>query len=171
MRHAIRIAIIWVIISALVILAIALIPIPSPTGSAEAEGIHQTIYMLFYVGAPIFVFVWVVLVYAIVTFRDRGPASGEVPPLPETNTLVFLWAGVTFLVVLFMAGWGTFTLHEITQPPSASAQGQSQPDAATESTASAGAERTEPKAEGWPICIASLNDPVGIDAAGRCLRS
>lgn len=124
MRHAIRIGIIWVIVSALVIIAIGFIPIPSPTGSAEAVGVHQTMYMLFYVGAPVFVFVWVVLIYGIVTFHARGPEPGNYVPLPETNTLLFLWAGITFVIVLFMAGWGTFTLHEITQPPAVAAAGQ-----------------------------------------------
>lgn len=125
MRHAIRIGIIWVIVSVILILGIAFIPIPSPTGSEEAEGIHQTMYMLFYVGAPIFAFVWVLLIYGLVTFHARGPEPGEYVPLPETNTLLFLWAGITFVIVLFMAGWGTFTLHEITQPPAVAAQGQS----------------------------------------------
>lgn len=123
MRHAIRIGVIWVVVSLLVILAIRLLPIPAPASSQEGEGIHQTIYMLFYVGAPIFVFVWVLLLYGIVTFRARPGETAAPAPLPETNTLLGIWAAFTFLVVLFMAGWGSFTLHEITQVPAVAAEG------------------------------------------------
>lgn len=127
MKHAIRIGIIWVIVSVILIVLIGIVPIPSPTGSIEAMGIHQTIYMLFYLGAPIFAFVWVLLLYGLITYRARGEETEtEQPPMPGSNALIFLWAGISFLVVLFMAGWGTFTLHEITQAPNvAQAQGQS----------------------------------------------
>lgn len=125
MRHAIRIAIIWLIVTILIEIAITLIPIPSPTGSEEGDGIHQTIYMLFYLGAPIFVFVWVVMLYGLITYRSRGDTAGEPVVLPGSNSILFLWAGISFVIVLFMAGWGTFTLHEITQAPSvAQAQGR-----------------------------------------------
>ncbi|HZU14010.1 MAG TPA: cytochrome c oxidase subunit II [Chloroflexota bacterium] len=124
MRHAIRIAIIWIVVTAILEVLIGIVPIPSPVGSDEGEGIHQTIYMLFYLGAPIFAFVWVVLLYGLITYRARDPQTEtERPPMPGSNALILLWAGITFLIVLFMAGWGTFTLHEITQPPSVAAEG------------------------------------------------
>lgn len=125
MRHAIRIAIIWLVVSVLLEVAIYLVPIPSPTGSQEGEGIHQTIYMLFYLGAPIFAFVWVVMLYGLVTYRSRSGQTGEPVVMPTSNTVLLLWAGISFVIVLFMAGWGTFTLHEITQTPAvAQAQGR-----------------------------------------------
>lgn len=125
MRHGIRIAIIWAVVSIIVILLIAITPIPSPTLSAEATGEHQTMYMLFYVGAPVFVFVWVLLLYDIIVFRSRRGEEGDPSAPPDSNSVLFLWAGISFVIVLFLAGWGTFTLHEITSqpsPPVASAQ-------------------------------------------------
>lgn len=125
MRHAIRIAIIWLVVTILLEVAIYLVPIPSPTGSEEGMGIHQTIYMLFYLGAPIFAFVWVVLLYGLIVYRHRPNMPEEPMVMPTGNAILLLWAGVSFIIVLFMAGWGTFTLHEITQQPSiAQAQGR-----------------------------------------------
>lgn len=126
MRHAIRIAIIWAVISIIVEILIGILPIPAPTGSTEGVGEHQTIYMLCYLGAPIFVFIWVMLVYCLVTFRAHaGEAEVDRPPLPESGSILFMWAGISFIIVLFLAGWGSFTLHEITAAPApAIAQGQ-----------------------------------------------
>jgi cytochrome c oxidase subunit 2 len=125
MRHAIRIAIIWLVVSILVELAITVVPIPAPATSVEGQGAHQTIYMLFYLGAPIFVFVWVVGLYGLITYRNRPDMTNEPMVMPTGNSILLLWAGISFLIVLFMAGWGTFTLHEVTQAPSvAQAQGR-----------------------------------------------
>jgi cytochrome c oxidase subunit 2 len=118
MRHATRIAIIWLVASVIVEVLIGLIPIPSPALSSEALGEHQTVYMLFYVGAPIFVFVWVLFAYNLIVFRRQGSEEGDPSAVADSTPILLLWAGLSFLIVLFLAGWGTFTLHEITQQPS-----------------------------------------------------
>lgn len=118
MRHGVRIAIIWVVVSVILELLVGVLPIPSPTGSSEALGEHQTVYMLFYVGAPIAAFVCVLLLYSVVNFRLRsGDPTDERPAPPESTPILLLWAGISFVIVLFLAGWGTFTLHEITEQP------------------------------------------------------
>lgn len=118
MRHATRIAIIWLVASAIVEILVGIIPIPSPALSSEALGEHQTVYMLFYVGAPIFVFVWVLFLYTIIVFRRQpGEGDGDPAAVPDSSPILLLWAGLSFLIVLFLAGWGTFTLHEITDQP------------------------------------------------------
>jgi cytochrome c oxidase subunit II len=120
MRHGVRIAVIWLVVSIIVEVFVAILPIPSPTGSMEALGEHQTVYMLFYVGAPIFVFIWVLLVYNMVVFRHRaGDPDDERPAPPDSTPIMLLWAGLSFIIVLFLAGWGTFTLHEVTEQPHA----------------------------------------------------
>lgn len=124
MRHALRVATIWLVASIIVDVLIGIIPIPSPNNSSEAGGAHQTIYMLFYVGAPIFVFVWVLFLYNIIVFRRHATEDVERPAPPDSTAILLLWAGLSFIVVLFLAGWGTFTLHEVTGAPSvASAKG------------------------------------------------
>lgn len=119
MRHGLRITVIWLVLSIIVEILIAILPLPIPTGSAEAMGARQTMYMLFYVGAPIFVFVWVLLVYNLAVFRHRPGEVGDPVAPPDSTSVLLLWAGLSFIIVLFLAGWGTFTLHEITQPPPA----------------------------------------------------
>lgn len=120
MRHLLRIGVIWLVASIIVDVIIGFIPIPSPALSSEAAGAHQTIYMLFYVGGPIFVFVWVLFLYNIIVFRRRaGQPDEERPAPPDSTPILLLWAGLSFLVVIFLAGWGTFTLHEITETPHA----------------------------------------------------
>lgn len=117
MRHAIRIAVIWVAVSVILEILVAILPIPAPNNSPEGSGEHQTIYMLFYVGAPIVAFVWTVFLYSIIAFKWRPGEEVERTSPPESTPVLLLWAGISFVIVLFLAGWGTFTLHEITQAP------------------------------------------------------
>lgn len=120
MRHGTRIAAIWLVASIVVEILIGIVPIPAPTGSREGLGEHQTVYMLFYVGAPIFVFIWVLFLYNLIVFRRRPNDEEERPAPPDSTPILFLWAGLSFTIVLFLAGWGTFTLKEITDAPTAS---------------------------------------------------
>lgn len=118
-RHGVRIAVIWVVASIIVEVLIGILPIPSPAKSIQALGEHQTLYMLFYVGAPVFVFVWVLFAYNLLVFRRRGGGQDtpeeDLPAKPDSRAVLGIWAGLSFIIVLFLAGWGTFTLHEITQ--------------------------------------------------------
>ena len=120
MRHGTRIAGIWLVASAIIEILIGIVPIPAPTGSREGLGEHQTVYMLFYVGAPIFVFIWVLFLYNIIVFRRHSSDEVERPAPPDSTPILLLWAGLSFTIVLFLAGWGTFTLKEITDAPSVS---------------------------------------------------
>ena len=115
-NHGLRIFAIWLVASIIAEVLIAIIPWPIPSFSDQAEGVHGTMYVLFYIGAPIFVFVWVLLLYNLVVFRaERGPAFQDVPARPDSGPILWIWAFLSFTIVLFLAGWGTFTLHDITQ--------------------------------------------------------
>jgi cytochrome c oxidase subunit 2 len=117
-RHGPRVTVIWLVVTVILELIIGKLPIPSPVGSNEALGEHQTVYMLFYVGAPIAAFVWVTFAYNAAVFRrKRGEEAVERPAPPEPTSILLLWAGLSFVIVIFLAGWGTFTLHEITEQP------------------------------------------------------
>lgn len=115
-RHAIGIAILWLILTVIAEVLIGVIPIPSPAGSQEGLGAHQTVYMLFYVAAPFFTFIWAMLIYTGITFRRRHGDTGEGPPILDSTPILLIWAAISFTVVIFLAGWGTFTLKEITSP-------------------------------------------------------
>ncbi len=115
-RHGLRILAIWLVLTIILEFLVAKLPVPSPTGSDEGLGEHQTVYMLFYVAIPFFTFIWAMLLYILPTFRARDADSGDGPPVTDSTPLLLLWAGISFVTVIFLAGWGTFTLHEITQP-------------------------------------------------------
>jgi len=116
--HAVRIFIYWLIASVIAeILLITAIPTPGPTLSEAGAGEHTTMRLFFFTGAPIFVFICVYMVYAVIMFRDRSepetltrtePAKTNVPAL-------LIWCGITFSTVVFLAAWGTFTLNEVTE--------------------------------------------------------
>lgn len=117
-NHGLRLAAIWLVVTIILEILVAVVPIPSPVGSPEAMGEHQTVYMLFYLGAPFAAFVWVAFAYITIVFRRRQDEPDiEHPAPPESTAILLLWSGISFFVVLFLAGWGAFTLNEITTQP------------------------------------------------------
>lgn len=116
-RHAMRITAIWLVVSIIMEILITVAPLPIPTGSPEAVGARQTMYMLLYIGTPIFAFVWVLLAYELISFRARRGETGELVVSRQSIPVLLLWTGISLVVVLFLAGWGTIALHEITAPP------------------------------------------------------
>jgi len=117
-NHGARIAGIWLVLSIIGELLVAVAPIPSPVGSDQAVGEHQTLYMLFYVGTPVLIFVLVLLIYNMIVFRHRGVDIEDLPSPPDSTPVIFFWAALSFSIVLFLAGWGSFTLFEITSAQS-----------------------------------------------------
>lgn len=115
-RHGIRIAAIWIVLTVILEVLVAKLPLPSPVESTQALGQHQTVYMLFYVAMPFLAFIWAMLIYTLRTFRARPGDTGEGPPITDSTPMLLIWAGISFVTVIFLAGWGTFTLRSITQP-------------------------------------------------------
>jgi cytochrome c oxidase subunit 2 len=124
-RHFIRVAAIWVAVSIALEILIAVAPIPIPTGSPEATGARRTMYLLLYIGTPIFAFVCVLLAYSLITFRARKGAEEEPGVAPDSTPILLLWISASFFTVMFLAAWGTFSLHEIAAPPHPSSAGES----------------------------------------------
>ena len=115
--HAIRIFVYWVICSAIAELLLwFVIPTPGPTLSNAGAGENTTMALLFRSGAPIFVFVCVFMVYAVIMFRDTGEPEPPAERGPAKTNLqaLFIWCVITFSTVIFLAAWGTFTKNEIT---------------------------------------------------------
>lgn len=115
-RHILTVGVLWILLTVILEVLVGVLPVPSPVGSTQALGEHQTVYMLFYVAMPFMAFVWVMLVYALVKFRRPAGDTADGPPLRDSTPILLIWAAVSFVTVIFLAGWGSFTLHEITQP-------------------------------------------------------
>ncbi len=125
-NHGVRIAIITAIISAIVEgYYVFFNPPLGPKVSVEGFGEAKTMELFFYVGTPIFVFVVVFMAYAVMTFRRRpgedDDATAETPLVSSRTNgrAVFYWSLISVSTVLFLAGWGIFTLNDVSAAPDA----------------------------------------------------
>jgi cytochrome c oxidase subunit 2 len=113
-NHLLRIAVIWLVASViatpLVVLVIA--PgIPPGNGSVEASGQVSDNTVLFGLATPIALAVIVYFVYALVVWRERDPSVVRDGPAVRGNARVQIWwLASTTVIVLFLAGYGSFRL-------------------------------------------------------------
>ncbi len=113
-NHFLRIVIIWlaasVIATPLVVLLVA--PgIPPGNGSVEASGQVADNTVLFGLATPIALAVFVYFVYALVVWREREPAVvRDGPPVRGDARVQLWWLVTTTVLVLFLAGYGSFRL-------------------------------------------------------------
>lgn len=122
-NHGVRLGLIWLIASVIVEAYFVIFKPPlGPKNSVEGFGEANTMALFFYVGAPIFLFVVVFLVYAVITFRqkpgdDTGDADTEPPYARGNGRATFYWSLISVTTVLFLAGWGIFTLNDVAAAP------------------------------------------------------
>lgn len=124
-NHWLRITAIWFIVTVIVeIYLIAINPPLGPRSSVEGFGEARTMTLFFWVGAPIFIFVAVFLLYAALVFRrQHGEADDEAEVEPANARgnagVVFFWSLISVVTVFFLAGWGIFTLNDVAAAPHA----------------------------------------------------
>ena len=111
--HGKRFLVTWIVLSVIAtpLVAIFLGPaIPPGNGSAQATGqVFDNTLMVSFV-TPVCVFVLVFLGYVFLTFRSRGTAVVDGPPIRGDSTIQLTWMVVTTVAVLFLAGFGTYEL-------------------------------------------------------------
>jgi cytochrome c oxidase subunit 2 len=111
--HGKRFLIAWLVLSAIAtpLVAIFLGPaIPPGNGSAQAtEQVFSNIVMVSIL-TSVCVFVLLFLVYVLATFRSRGSALVDGPPIRGDSRIQWLWVVITSATVLFLAGFGTYEL-------------------------------------------------------------
>jgi cytochrome c oxidase subunit II len=117
-NHIVRIAAFWALVTAIVVALLAfVVPIPGPRLSVAGINEHYTTGLLFFTGAPIFTFVCVLFVYEIIVFRQRPGDSTDTPyatpPATGNMRVLFWWCAVSLTTVFFLAGWGIFTLSDV----------------------------------------------------------
>jgi len=122
--HGLRLGIIWVIATAIIeAYFIVFNPPLQPRSSIEGFGEARTMELFFYVGTPIFVFVVVFMLYAVFTFRRRRGESLEAeadvePPYARSNgRATFYWSLISISTVVFLAGFGIFSLNDVSAAP------------------------------------------------------
>jgi cytochrome c oxidase subunit II len=117
-NHFRRIVVIWLIASLIAtpLVVFGLCPhLPPGNGSVQASGQVTDNTVLFGVSTPIALAVLVYFGYVLVVFRDREPASEEPADGPSIRghaQVQLWWIGVTTVIVLFLAAYGTIRMLE-----------------------------------------------------------
>jgi cytochrome c oxidase subunit II len=110
--HGKRVIWIWLALSVVLTPIAALVIGPLiPPGNDSAQGQAQTYdnQVLLGVSTPIIVFVLVMLVYTLITFRAREATSVGVPARSDSRLQV-LWLVITTAIVLGLAAFGSYEL-------------------------------------------------------------
>jgi cytochrome c oxidase subunit 2 len=111
--HGRRFVVAWLVLSAIAtpLVAIFLGPeLPPGNGSSQATSQVFDNTLLVAVATPVTVFVLLFLGYVLVSFRHRGAALVDGPPVRGDARIQLIWMIVTTTTVLFLAGFGTFEL-------------------------------------------------------------
>ena len=122
-NHWLRIGVIWFIVTALAeIYLIAINPPLGPRSSVEGFGEARTMTVFFWIGAPIFIFVAVFLAYSAFVFRRAPDEADEETETDQVNArgnsgVIFFWSLISLVTVFFLAGWGIFTLNDVSAAP------------------------------------------------------
>ena len=108
--HAIRLAIIWVVLSVLGIIAVLQIQYPPYDQTVQGQDQSRTLALLTAIAAPIFIGVVIMIVYSAIYFRRRDPELVDGPPMKGNTPVQIIWIGASAIIVLFLAFVGITTL-------------------------------------------------------------
>ena len=103
----------WLVLGAISVLAVVFLLGPHmPPGRASAEASDQTTtnIVLTAILAPIAVGLLVFFLYSLRTFRQRGQAVEDGPPLRGNARIQATWVISTTLIVLLLAFYGSYSL-------------------------------------------------------------
>jgi len=112
-NHARRFFLLWLIatVIAVPIVIIFIGPLLAPNGSEQAEAQRTIMTVLAVVATPIILLVMLYLAYAIVFFRQPKGAVLEGPAVRGDAKVQTTWIVVTSVLVLALAGYGTYELE------------------------------------------------------------
>jgi cytochrome c oxidase subunit 2 len=112
-QHARRLVAIWAVLTAIAVPLVVLLAGPHmPPGnfSAEARDQRHINILLAAVATPVLFGVWACLIYAIVSFRQRGDTLEDGPPLRGHVGMQVSWVVATAVIVLALGAFGTAEL-------------------------------------------------------------
>jgi cytochrome c oxidase subunit II len=112
-RQGMQIFVIWAVLTAIAVPLIVFVLGPHlPPGKMSAEASDQTDAntILTAVVAPIMLLVGVFIVYSLVAFRSSVDAIEDGEPIRGHGPTVLAWVVITGVIVLALAGWGSYTL-------------------------------------------------------------
>lgn len=112
-RQGMQVFVIWLVLTAIAVPLIVFVLGPHlPPGKMSAEASDQTNAntVLTAVVAPIILLVGVFIVYALFAFRSTGDTIEDGEPIHGHGPTVLAWVVITAVIVLALAGWGSYTL-------------------------------------------------------------
>jgi len=112
-NHGLRIFLIWLPIAVAAVLVIWIVWSPHlPPGnmSDTAHSQQWTMTVLAVLAAPVMAFVLVFAGYALIVWRHREGDEDDGPPIHGHTGIQATWITVSAVIVLFLAGFGTFEL-------------------------------------------------------------
>jgi len=113
-NHTRRVVVAWIVLSIVATPLVAIFVGPSiPPGNGSDQASQQVVdnTVMLSLLTPVICLLLVYFVYALAQFRKpRGSELVDGPPLREQRTVQTLWVGLTSVVVLFLAGFGTYEL-------------------------------------------------------------
>ena len=108
--HAIRLLIVWLILSAIGIIAVLQIPYPPGSQTIQGEDQAKTLQLLTAIAAPVFIGVVMMIIYSAIYFRRPTTELVDGPPMLGNTPVQVAWIGISAIVVLFLAFVGVTTL-------------------------------------------------------------
>jgi cytochrome c oxidase subunit 2 len=108
--HAIRLAVIWVILSVIGVIAVLQINYPPYDNSVQGEDQSKTLALLTAIATPVFIGVVMMIIYSAIYFRRTGPELVDGPPMLGNTPVQIAWIGISAITVLFLAFVGITTL-------------------------------------------------------------
>jgi cytochrome c oxidase subunit II len=112
-NHGLRIFIPWLVVSLAADLIIWFVWYPHmPPGrmSNTAAGQQFDITVLALVAAPIMIFIWIYVGYAIAVWRHKPGDDTDGPPIHGNTRVSVAWITITSVIVLALFGFGTYEL-------------------------------------------------------------
>jgi cytochrome c oxidase subunit 2 len=108
--HAIRLLIIWVILSILGIIAVLQIHYPPYDQTIQGEDQSKTLALLTAIATPVFIGVVMMVIYSAIYFRRPTAELVDGPPMLGNTPVQIAWIGISAITVLFLAFVGVTTL-------------------------------------------------------------
>jgi cytochrome c oxidase subunit II len=112
-RHGVRIAVIWLVLTAVLVPMIVFVlgpQLPPGSMSAEASDQRSANIVMTALTIPIMLLVIAFIGYSLVYFRQRGEAIVDGPPIKGHAGTQLLWIVVTGVIVIALAAWGSYVL-------------------------------------------------------------
>ena len=108
--HMVRLLIIWVILSAIGIVAVLQINYPPYDQSIQGQDQASTLKLLTALATPVFIGVVMMILYSAIYFRRTTPELVDGPPMLGNTPIQIAWVTISAIIVLFLAVVGIATL-------------------------------------------------------------